>query len=402
MSLFKDRSFLAASLAHFVVDMLNSQRPLLLAIMSASLGLSNTLIGGLSTIYSLAGSLTQPVFGQAADRIGSRWIAAGGVMWMVIAFSLALIVPGHSALIFLMLAALGSGAFHPAGASEATKRGQAHLSRMEVTATSFFFLFGQSGLFLGPILGGPLLDRFGPIGLIALVAAAIPAGLFAAYQLPTADRPSSAPESLAHSQSRQSGAAHGALGAFILLIVLRSSAQMTMISFLPKFLSDLGLRPAAYGAIAALFMGGGAVGGVAGGWLSDRHGKRKLMMWTLGLAAIPIALFSQTVQVGWLIVLSVLSGAFIGASHSVIVVLAQRRLPGRMGAASGLVLGLTFASGSLGTLLSGVLADRNGFSFVFLMLAVFLAIASLLAASVPREPVSNEPSISLIAPPEGA
>jgi len=67
MSLLRDRSFFAASLAHFFVDLVNSQYPLLLVLLSIPLGLNNAMIGLLSMIYSLSRSLSQPAFGWLAD-----------------------------------------------------------------------------------------------------------------------------------------------------------------------------------------------------------------------------------------------------------------------------------------------------------------------------------------------
>ena len=58
MSLLRDRSFLTASLAHFSVDLLNAQRPVLLAVLSVPLGLTNALIGLVTMLYTFAGSLS--------------------------------------------------------------------------------------------------------------------------------------------------------------------------------------------------------------------------------------------------------------------------------------------------------------------------------------------------------
>ena len=57
MSLLRDRAFRAAASAHWAVDLMNSQYPLLLAALSGPLGLSYTIVGILSAIYSLSGSL---------------------------------------------------------------------------------------------------------------------------------------------------------------------------------------------------------------------------------------------------------------------------------------------------------------------------------------------------------
>ncbi|MCJ7568938.1 MAG: hypothetical protein MUO58_15530 [Anaerolineales bacterium] len=84
-------------------------------------------------------------------------------------------------------------------------------------------------------------------------------------------------------------------------------------------------------------------------------------------------------------ILSFLGGGLIGASHSIIVLLAQRRMPQRMGAASGLVLGFTFAAGAIGTLISGVIADLYGFKLLFILLAVFTLIAAGMSLTIESE-----------------
>ena len=124
MSLLKDKIFSSLAWTHFIVDVMNSQRGILLAYFSGPFGLSNTTLGGINTLYAFSGSLAQPVFGYLADRFGPRWVITGGVLWMAGFFALAVTIPGPVALVFLVLASLGSGAFHPAGSLSATMRGK--------------------------------------------------------------------------------------------------------------------------------------------------------------------------------------------------------------------------------------------------------------------------------------
>ncbi|MBM3120852.1 MAG: MFS transporter, partial [Chloroflexi bacterium] len=177
MSLLHNRSFRATVLGHLVVDLLNAERPLILAVLSGPLGLSNALIGLVSLLHTISGSLLQPLFGWMADRIGPRRLVAGGILWMAATFGLAVISPGYLALFLLILGGIGSAAFHPAGAMEATRSARAHLEQQETTAASLFFLLGQIGFILAPAIGGPLLDRWGPPGLLALLPLAVPVGL---------------------------------------------------------------------------------------------------------------------------------------------------------------------------------------------------------------------------------
>jgi FSR family fosmidomycin resistance protein-like MFS transporter len=382
LSLFKDRPFIAAAVAHFAVDTLNSQRPLLLAVLSVPLGLSNTAIGLVSTIYTFSGSLSQPLFGWLADRIGSRWVATLGVLWMAGAFGLAVNLPGYAPLILLVLASLGSGAFHPAGVMEATLRGRQHLSGRETTATSVFFFFGAGGFSFGPILGGPILDRWGPPGLILLLLFAVPAGLNVSLRFAPSEGSTEKP---IDEPVLPRAPGLDQVIAFICLTAFRSWTQATMISFIPKYYNDLGYRPSVYGVFITLLTAGSAVGGVIGGWLADRYGKRNITLWTLFAAVIPLALFPLFADTAWIYLILPIAGALTGASHSILVVIGQRMVPGRTGMASGLVLGFIFTSGALGTLISGFQADFSGFKTMFLTLAGITLLAAFFAFRLPKE-----------------
>lgn len=375
MNLVRDRSFSAAAVGHLAVDLMNGQRDILLAALSLPLGLTNSLIGLISTVYTLIGSLLQPLFGLLADRLGARWVATAGILWMGAVFALAVRLQGTVSLVLLVMASLGSAAFHPAGTMEATRRARHFLSGHETLAASLFFLFGQSGLSVGPAIGGQILDRLGVPGLVLIVAFVLPVGVNSALRIPTVARETPAVQPT----ERVSPTRRMDWMILVIFVALRSWSQTSLTTFLPKYYSDLGMRASLYGAMAALFMAGSALGGVAGGWMGDRYDKGRVMAWSLMVAVVPLALMPSLGATAWGYLLVPVSGALLGASHSIIVVLAQRMLPRRVGAASGLVLGLIFASGSVGTLISGGLADELGFGAVFLTAAATSAVAAVLA-----------------------
>lgn len=388
MTLLLDSLFSSVALGHFMVDVLNGQRAVLLAYLSGPLGLSNAALGLVSTIYVFSGALTQPIFGHLTDRVGTRWVVAGGVMWISAFFTLALIAPGHYALALLVIASLGSGAFHPAGTMQATLRGRNHLAGRETTAAAYFFVFGQMGLFFGPLLGGPLLDRFGTGGLLALSVFGLPVGLNAAVRLrPAIGLGHPNPALTTTGQKALEPAVRLGLLAVIgfgVMAAFQSWAQQTMVTFLPKYLSDLGQSPSVYGLLAAMFMGGSAVGNILGGNLADRFGKRRVAMMALALASVPLYFIGDVGLSIWLYLLIPIAGALTGATHSIIVVLAQRFLPGRMALASGLILGFLFTSGAVGTLISGHLADSWGFAVMFHFNAGVALVAAVLALSLQK------------------
>jgi FSR family fosmidomycin resistance protein-like MFS transporter len=381
MTFLRDRRFLAISLGHLTVDVFNSLVPVLLTVLSLSLGLSNAQIGLLVTAYSFGGSLSQPLFGYLADRFGGRWLAVGGVTWLLFFFSLAPLAPGNWALACIVLAALGSGAYHPQGASNAA---QASATRA-ATATAFFFLFGQTGLALGPAAGGALVQVAGLRGLWlpALLGVLVVLLLVRTYGRDTVPAAAHGTATGGRPAALRVGAL--TLAVFALMIFLRSSVQAGTTTFIPKLFADRGVSPASYGIVLSAFMLGSSLGGVVGGNMGDRLGRRLTVAVSLLLASLPLMLYlrMESLAVVWALV--AMAGALHGASHSIIVVIAQSMLPGRQALASGLILGFMFTSGAVGAFLVGVAADRAGLQVALASLAVVSVIAGLLALALPAE-----------------
>lgn len=376
MNILRNKLFTSVAFGHLITDVFNGNRAVLLTYFAVMLSLSNATLGQINTLYVFAGSLSQPLFGYLADRWGPRWLVAGGVTWIACFFALAVSFPGPAALIFLIIGSLGSGAFHPAGAMQATIEGGTHLAGKEATAASFFFAFGQLGYFFGPILGGPLLDLFGLMGIYLVAALAVPVVMYTWIELGKIPRPSNLegakPVENDLNSRRKS---HGwALAALVFVTTFQSIAQQNVNAFLPKFLADLGKPPSTYGVIAAFFMGGAALGNIIGGYLADRYGKRLVAIGALVLAAIPLYLIGSAGDSLWIYVLIPISGILVGSAFSVVLVMAQKSLPGGMGLASGLALAFIFSSGALGPLITGPIADQWGIAAVFpLTAAVSLA-----------------------------
>ena len=387
MKLLLDSIFTAVALGHLTVDMMNGQRAILLAYLSAPLGLSNTTLGLVSTVYVSMGAVSQPLFGLVADRVGSRWVAALGMIWMGTFFSLALISPGSATLWWLVFASLGSGALHPAGAMQASVQGKVVLAGRETTAASYFFFFGQFGGFLGPLLGGTMIDRYGAWGLLPFSLAALPAGINIAHHLRRISWPRSKEEGLLEiseaDNSQPSVLRRSFFTTSLLTLVIMTACQawvqQNLFTFLPKYLNDLGLPASIYGVLSAVFMGGVAIGNMVGGNLADRLGRRRVASLSLSLAVLPLVLIAKVGWTPWLFLLIPLAGALNGATHSIIVVSAQHMIPSGMATASGMILGFMFTAGAIGTLLTGSIADAWGFQAVFLItagIAVFAALAA--------------------------
>lgn len=413
--MFRNRLYLAMISGHFVVDILNSIGGVLLAVLAVPLGLTNAQIGLALTVYIFAGSLSQPLFGWLADRLPRRTALLAGVsiVWMALLYAGVAMAQSWSMLLpFFLLAALGSGLFHPIGTAVAAGAVPEQAGR----ATAIFFFCGQMGLAMGPILAGLLFGSAGSLGILPLAAVAlIPAGLLLLAmgkeggRMADHERRSDGAPRTAHNTprtARREGTPRWSMlmrvsslliVAFIVLVAVRSSIQATFQSFLPKLFADRGWEPEMYGLLTGVFMGSAAIGNIFTGDIADRFGMRAATVWPL-LLSIPaglICVLAPSLPAAF--IACAFAGVTVGGQHSVLVVHAQRLLPVKKGFAAGLILGFTFASGAFGTWIVGIAADSYSLPLMMEIMALLGLPAALLALTLPGRPRDTAP-ISTAAP----
>jgi FSR family fosmidomycin resistance protein-like MFS transporter len=310
-------------------------------------------------------------------------------------------------LIPFVLASVGSGAFHPVGAMHAAESSRSKAA----TNTSLFFLAGQIGLGVGPVLAGILLDRAAthnnlftnPLGtpyahslmergtvapVLALALIALPGVVYMATRLPSA-RAHLARRAAALPKAGAAVVARGALPvrAFLLLalvVTLRSLINPGTVTFIPILFEEKGWSATEYGLVTSFFWLGGGLAGVLVGMMADRYDSRLLVAATLILSAP--ALFLLTVLDGPIaFALALATGALSGGSHSLLVVQAQGLIPGSKGFASGAILGFMFATGAVGSLLIGGLSDSIGLANAFNVVAAVTVVTGLLGLALPPD-----------------
>ena len=374
----------AIAFGHFSIDILNSSIALILTVLSGKFELSISQIGLAAMIYTFAASLTQPFFGILADYVRGRWLAALSVAWTAFFFGLAAFMPNYGLLVACFtVGALGSGAFHPVGILNAATAGGPY----PTTATSLFFLVGQSGLALGPITAGLIFQTMPiKVGMPLMALGALPAILMMGFYLrqPLMTTPAKATPPTVRPHATTNPARHALVvgTAFILVITLRVTTSQSLVTLLPKYLADLGYQPALYGSMVGVFSFGGAIGTFIGGYLGDRYSRRALLVIST-LLSIPFS-YGLLHTTGWLFwPLAALAGGLLNAPHSILVVMAQEFLPKRQGMMGGAALGFTFASGALMAWVASWAADWVGLAPVLTLLAFVPIGAAVSALALP-------------------
>ncbi|MNE66569.1 Fosmidomycin resistance protein [compost metagenome] len=102
------------------------------------------------------------------------------------------------------------------------------------------------------------------------------------------------------------------------------------------------------------------------------------------LGTVPLALALPFVSQFWAAVLLIISGFVLLSSFSVTVVYAQMLFPGNIGTVSGLITGLAFGLGGIGSLIIGKLIDHYDIATVFVACG-FLPLLGLLALLLPGD-----------------
>ncbi len=389
------RRLSAVSFGHMAIDVINASIAMILAVLVVPFNITNAQIGLGGMAYALMGSLSQPFFGVLADRFGGRWLGALGLLWTAAFYYAATFSQNFITLITLMtIASLGSGAFHPQGAMNAGAAG----GHKATTGTSVFFLLGQMGLALGPMIAGVLLEEIGMLGPRIMAIATLPFVVWMAFSLrkplvrveeeppppATAEQRRQLQQRIARSRAMprrlpQPGSRWVALTAFAVLVATRASVHQIFYGLLPKYFADLGFSPTQFGFMVGVPSVAIALGSMSGGILGDRYDQPKILLWSL-LAATPFSWLMLDIVQGWpFFLLAFAAGFLVGVPHSILVVMAQRFLPKRQGLASGAILGFTFASGALGMGLAGPIADLYTLSTVMHVVAVMPLLAAFCA-----------------------
>jgi len=395
LALFRDKVYLAVTVGHFTIDIFNNSGAVLITFLSVPMALTAAQIGFAIGAYQLFSAVGQPVFGWLADKVGSRWMGPGSVAWTVgfLVISILVAQQTNSFWLFLIpfvLASVGSSAFHPLG----TKHAAEEAAMMAATGTAIFFLFGQTGLAIGPFLTGLILDSVGLYGLIILALLAVPWILFMVFAM-RGTKPDPNPSILHTGDGSKKAIRWGAITLLALLIGLRSWAFLGTVSFLPKLFQTMGWDAAAYGLITGTFWMASAITGVLGGGFADRFGRREVTFITLLTGSI--ALYFLPLNSGWgAFPVAIIVGGLLGASHSILVVISQALLPGGRAFTSGVTLGYLFGTGALAAWGVGILADSWGLATVIQAGAVLGGISALLALALPSTRTAPQPE------PEGA
>lgn len=378
-------------LGHLTVDMYAGVLPLLYPLLTEKFDLKLSTVGLVALAYSGMASLSQPLFGWIADRYGTRLIGLC-LMWTAATFAILGFVPTFPALIAVAaLAGIGSGAYHPMGALNASAVIE---PAQRNTAMSIYVTGGTLGVALGPLIGAVLFTVIGIHGTVAMIVPGMAIAVWMLVEMRTIS------QRVVRRPRRGAVAAApipvGPLAVVVGMMMLRSWTMFGIQSFIPTWYKELGYHASFYSSLATVLLLTSALGTIGSGSLADRFGRRILLMISSVLSVPSVLLFAQFP--GWPAFGSAaMIGLLAASTGPLLLVIAQQLMAGRAGMASGLILGLGFVMGAIGVPIMGAIADAHGIQNAMRCQAVVAAGSIILAWFLPteqriRELTEREPS----------
>ena len=375
------------SSGHLFTDLNQGAVAALLPFLISERGLSLAAAGALVFAATVSSSLVQPLFGIFSDRNPIPALMPLGVLLAGVGMALAGVAPSYP-LIFasVVVSGIGVAAFHPEAARFANYVSGARRAR----GMSFFSVGGNAGFAIGPIVATPLVLAFGLPGTLFL---ALPATLMAGVMFAETPRMLRlAPEEAADG-TREVDASRERWGPFavmVAVVAVRSFVYFGLVAFVAAYYERVHGASAALGNVAlTVMLAAGAVGTLLMGPLADRFGRKAVLAWSM-LALSPLVLGFTLVGPYAGMALLALVGATTVGTFGVTVVMGQEYLPGRIGLAAGVTMGLSIGLGGVGAPLLGLLADAGGLKTTMLAIAALPVLGLVLSLMLPaRTSASN-------------
>jgi len=317
----------------------------------------------------------QPFFGALADKLGRRkLLMALGLTWFTTLLSLVGVAHHYILiLILVLLAGLGASFYHPLStfflsASFIKSRGRAF---------GIHGVGGGLGSFMAPILMGSLAAMWGwrhSILIIFVPGVLISCLIFLIVKENGGERKAG---------GRLMSVITLPVITLMVIRVLSNTCYSGFVAFLPTYFVEGGFSIVIAGAYTAILFASGVVGQLAGGWLSDRFGRKLVIGLTNALAGLFLFLFMVSKGFLSLIFLACV-GLFLFATWPVAFAFTADLTPRDLVAtATGVMFGLGVGGSALGPFLAGQLADAFNIGFSYLILSILVLGCAALSLALP-------------------
>jgi FSR family fosmidomycin resistance protein-like MFS transporter len=364
--------------AHFIHDVFTSFPAPLLPLIIDKLGL-NLVSAGSLLVFMQIPSLFNPLLGALADRANLRRVliplGLGGTGIFICLMGLA---PGYGALAgMLLVVGCAVAAFHVTAPPMIQELAGDRVGR----GMGFFMVGGELARTVGPLVAVAVVSTLGLVGMWKLIPVAVVASMLVWWRLGTVPETRS-PERrlrLIALWRRMSGLLVGVAG----ILMARAFMVAGLTGYLPTFIYGTGESLWMANLSLSLLELGGAAGVFLSGTLSDRIGRRPVLLGAVALSPVLLLLFLGMPGPYRLPVLVIL-GVVSFATTPVLLAVTVENAGANTAAATGTFMMFSFAARSLIILVVGAMGDAVGLRTAYLWCAALAALGLPFVFLIPR------------------
>jgi len=364
---FKTANVVSIAATHLIHDVFSSFFAPLIPLLIEKLGFSYATAGMLSMVQKLP-SLLNPLIGLVADKVVVRSAIIVAPVVTITSMSLLGLSPSISILgILLFVCGISAAVLHVTAPVLMRRVSGDQIGR----GMSFFMFGGEIARTLGPILITAAVSWWGLEGTWRLIPFGLVASLILFFNLRTIDKKGIQYHHRKYktvlARTLQETAPFFFLIAPVLLFKGFSTTALT--TFLPAYMVEHGysIKVAAY-ALAFLEFAG-ASGAFMAGSLSDKMGRKNVLLAVMLFS--PLLMFLFTLASGFLQwFLLGLMGLVFFSSTPVFMAMIHDFNSDRPAFINGIFMTISFSASSVDALLAGFFADRYGFVRTYQITAV--------------------------------
>ncbi len=368
---------------------------LLLPLIGKELGLSYTEIGLIMAVQNGVGALSNIPGGMVVDMVGKKgYLMAISLFW--VGFPYALMSLTHSywmLLVCVTLVGIGNNLWHPAAIPTLAYR----YPDRKGLVIAFHGMGGNIADGLAPVVVGALLAWFSWRTVVVvnvvpgLVMAALILVMLGAFTMTSAraDAINAAGKSrgvMAYLKDFASLLRNRALMLVAIGSAFRTMTQVGLLTFLPVYLAyEMGYSPFAVGVCLAVMQVAGLAASPIGGHLSDRLGRKRIVMSSMLLSGVMIAFMAFAGTGPAFVFFIAVVGFFLYAMRAVLQAWAVESTPREM-AGSGVAVqfGIQAAGSAIAPAIFGMVADAYDLHTAFLVIAGTIVVANVLIVFMPN------------------
>jgi MFS family permease len=349
------RTLALTGLNHALHDGFTDTIYVLLPIWQSEFALSYSVLAIFRGLYSGAMAALQIPAGHLAERVDAKVILCIGTALSALGYALAGVSGGIVGLgLALALAGAGASTQHPL-ASAAISRAYGRAARRPLGVYNFTGDLGKAAIPASMSL--LLVSVAWQHAVLALAAAGIAVTVAMAVWLPAVGKGHA---HIAKEQSGRTGAGRGGFSWLLAIGMLDSAVRMGFLTFLPFLLIGKGASLPTRGVALALLFIGGAAGKFACGWLGERVGTRRTVLFTEMATAVLIVGVLALPLVAVLVLLPALGVMLNGTSSVLYGTVPELTPPHRTERAFAVFYTGTIGAGACAPVLYGCLGDAFG------------------------------------------